>query len=407
MKEIMKPHVWVITCKVSVSRLMVLLGSGMSLKDVIGYLREQGRKYYATEKDQWLRLECLYRKRLWHQLTVVLLKFVQSPALSVGDRILKLYECFVSDFEYKINPMFLVEILIMAAPQMRNWQRATRLFERTIEKVKHNDEAFILCLTAMAGARMSAVDLVGAKSILDGAEAHLERMPAVTPVHARFYTTVCNYYQALGQPALYYKYALRFMACVDVEKLSADLRQQWAVPVVLAALVADDVYNFGHLLMNPILKDLQNEERQWLVDSVTIFYHGNIKDYDAVRDTSRSEADLTRHEKKLRKKLQLLCLMEMIYIRLELHESLTFEEIADDANLQLDEVEPLVMKALSYGLVRGTIDEVAREIHMTWVRPKILDVEQMYDSKDRLDSWCTYIRMMISKVEHKAQELLV
>lgn len=43
------------------------------------------------------------------------------------------------------------------------------------------------------------------------------------------------------------------------------------------------------------------------------------------------------------------------------------------------QVELLVMKALSVGLVRGSIDEVDKRVHMTWVQPRVLDLQQVRD----------------------------
>ena len=37
----------------------------------------------------------------------------------------------------------------------------------------------------------------------------------------------------------------------------------------------------------------------------------------------------------------------------------------------------LVMRALSLGLVKGTIDEVDESVHMTWVQPRVLNTEQV------------------------------
>lgn len=41
------------------------------------------------------------------------------------------------------------------------------------------------------------------------------------------------------------------------------------------------------------------------------------------------------------------------------------------------QVELLVMKALSVGLVKGSIDEVDERVHMTWVQPRVLDLQQV------------------------------
>lgn len=35
------------------------------------------------------------------------------------------------------------------------------------------------------------------------------------------------------------------------------------------------------------------------------------------------------------------------------------------------------MKALSAGLVKGSIDEVDKRVLMTWVQPRVLDLQQV------------------------------
>lgn len=37
------------------------------------------------------------------------------------------------------------------------------------------------------------------------------------------------------------------------------------------------------------------------------------------------------------------------------------------------------MKALSVGLIKGNIDEVDQKVQMTWVQPRVLDVQQVGD----------------------------
>ncbi|KAL0155825.1 hypothetical protein M9458_050088, partial [Cirrhinus mrigala] len=69
-------------------------------------------------------------------------------------------------------------------------------------------------------------------------------------------------------------------------------------------------------------------------------------------------------------------------------------------------VELLVMKALSVGLIKGSIDEVEKKVHMTWVQPRVLDVQQIKGMKDRLDFWCGDVKNMAMLVEHQAQDIL-
>lgn len=67
----------------------------------------------------------------------------------------------------------------------------------------------------------------------------------------------------------------------------------------------------------------------------------------------------------------------MTFTRPANHRQLTFEEIAKSAKISVNEVELLVMKALSAGLVKGSIDEVDKRVLMTWVQPRVLDLQQV------------------------------
>ena len=46
---------------------------------------------------------------------------------------------------------------------------------------------------------------------------------------------------------------------------------------------------------------------------------------------------------------------------------ITFEEISKETRLPLGDIEMLIMKALAQGLVKGSIDQVAQAVNMTWV----------------------------------------
>jgi 26S proteasome regulatory subunit N9 len=48
---------------------------------------------------------------------------------------------------------------------------------------------------------------------------------------------------------------------------------------------------------------------------------------------------------------------------------LHFKEISDATQVGLDEVEMLLMKAMSIGLLKGIIDEVDQTLRVTWVKP--------------------------------------
>jgi len=103
-----------------------LIGMGV---DVPAYLSEQQRKSSNELAEEWAALEALYNKKLWHQLTLRLSEFVKNPALSHGDDLVKLYQNFIVDFENRINPLALAEIVVVVSRQIKDANEALQFLE--------------------------------------------------------------------------------------------------------------------------------------------------------------------------------------------------------------------------------------------------------------------------------------
>ncbi|XP_035388149.1 26S proteasome non-ATPase regulatory subunit 13 [Electrophorus electricus] len=377
------------------------------MKDVVGYLRQQQSKSAAPETAaQWHKLEDLYSRKLWHQLTLKLTDFVQEPFFSKGDAIIQLYDNFISDFEHRINPLSLVEIILHVVRQMPDPNTAITFLEKTKEKVKANDESVILCKTTIGSLKLDIGDLPTTKKLIEEVEVLLNTLPGVTSVHGRFYDLSSKYYRIIGNHALYYRDALRYLGCVDDKVMPEAEQQERAFTLGLAGLLGEGVYNFGELLMHPVLESLRNTDKQWLIETLYAFNSGNVEKFQALKSVWGQQPDLAAQEPRLTQKIQLLCVMEMTFTRPANHRQLTFQEIAQSTKVPVNEVELLVMKALSVGLIKGSIDEVDQRVQMTWVQPRVLDLLQIKGMKDRLDFWCGDVKSMAVLVEQQAQDIL-
>uniref|UniRef100_A0A672FYI3 26S proteasome non-ATPase regulatory subunit 13 n=1 Tax=Salarias fasciatus TaxID=181472 RepID=A0A672FYI3_SALFA len=359
------------------------------MKDVSGYLKQQQSNSSTPEMAaEWHALEDLYNKRLWHQLTLKLTDFVKDPCFKTGDGLIQLYENFLSDFEHRINPLSLVEIILYVARQMSGKDKSKR--------------SVILCKTSIGSLKLEINDLPATKKIIEEVEEMLNNLPGVTSVHGRFYDLSSKYYRIIGNHASYYKDALRYLGCVDIKDLPETEKQERAFTLGLAGLLGEGVYNFGELLMHPVLESLRNTDKQWLIDTLYAFNGGNVEKFQGFKSAWGQQPDLAAHEAKLMQKIQLLCVMETPSPTLQL----TFTEIAQSAKIPVNEVELLVMKALSVGLIKGNIDEVDQKVQMTWVQPRVLDLQQIKGMKERLDFWCGDVKDMAMLVEQQAHDIL-
>lgn len=60
------------------------------------------------------------------------------------------------------------------------------------------------------------------QKLIEEVEEMLNNLSGVTSVHGRFYDLSSKYYRFVGNHALYYKDALRYLGCVDVKDLSGE-----------------------------------------------------------------------------------------------------------------------------------------------------------------------------------------
>ena len=68
----------------------------------------------------------------------------------------------------------------------------------------------------------------------------------------------------------------------------------------------------------------------------------------------------------LEQKVRIIAFLEMIFECEKDDRSIPFQKIADICKIEAQDVELLVMKAMSLNLIKGTIDEVDQVVHVDW-----------------------------------------
>ncbi|XP_041971223.1 26S proteasome non-ATPase regulatory subunit 13 [Aricia agestis] len=356
---------------------------------------------------EWEKLEELYNKKLWHQLTLKLQELVVKPSLQKDDNLIQLYNNFLTTFENKINPLSLVEIIAHVVKQYSNKKEAIAFLEKVETKVKMNDEALALCKVLQGQIYLEDLnDYDATEKIIEELENTLEDADGVTPVHGRFYKLASEYYRVRGPLARYYRAALRYVGCADGgQALDLPERRACALRLALAAVLAPSVYDLGELLAHPILESLQGTPDAWACELVKAVASGDIVAFEKIRSQVQNP-DLQRADNELRKKIAILCLMEMAFNRSSGQRRLTFAEIAAEARVPHDEVELLVMKALAEKLLRGHIDQVNETVTVSWVRARALGRAGAGQLARRLTDWCAAAHAAANLLQSRAPDLL-
>lgn len=297
------------------------------------------------------------------------------------------------------------EYMLMSGPDDN--ERLTFLTTLTsrVDKPASQD-AYVFALTQVASVRLRLEETAEARKDLDKCESILDTFDSVeNVVHASFYRTSARYYQIQVEFANYYRITLLYLACVEMGDLSPAERHRIAYDLSLAALVSDTIYNFGELLLHPILDSLTSTEHAWLRDLLFAFNRGDLQAFNILQSHLQSNALLAEHRTFLYQKISLSALTQLVFSRPPQDRSMTFATISEETKVALDEIEHLIMKALSLGLLRGSIDQVAEVAKISWVQPKVLDTQGIEGMRTRLKDWSSGVERLGNWIEGVGEDV--
>jgi 26S proteasome regulatory subunit N9 len=162
---------------------------------------------------------------------------------------------------------------------------------------------------------------------------------------------------------------------------------------------------------HPILAALDGTPHAWLRALLAAFQTGAIDAFNAVvaghRAAFESQPALVAASAAIKEKVALLAVMELAGRKPPAERTLGFDEVAAETRLPGDQVEWVLMRAFSLGLLRGSIDQVDRVAHVSYVRPRVLDAGQVAGLKGRVDEWRSKAHGMLLYLEDNSRELMM
>lgn len=376
--------------------------------------------------EQYQNLVELYQRKLWHQLTISTLEFVSTPATTLRttaegtNSYLALFDRVILPIDKKLNQLTLARIASAVAfsllddPPYKDGVAARAILENLLEKrdrlgpaaALHAEARLgLLGLTVLArggeslAAEPSVRVLEATKASIDGGRPVLaelaDRESEAAVVHSAFYETAMTYRKAVGPPEAYYREAIQYVAYTSLSDLSRDERYNLATDLSLAALTGEGVFNFGEVVTAPALQCLEGTDLYYLVELLSAGARGDVLGFQRVADTHsaaiRMQPSLVSRADAVKEKITLLALVNMIFERPSLERTLSFEDIAERVVVPLDQVEWVIMRALSLKLIKGTMDQVEQTVDVTWVMPRVLDNKQMSELATRFGEWAVKV----------------
>mmetsp|Transcript_7754 Transcript_7754/g.13622 ORF Transcript_7754/g.13622 Transcript_7754/m.13622 type:complete len:394 (+) Transcript_7754:151-1332(+) len=387
------------------------------------FLDDESAKY-PDLAERYQRFGDLFAQKLWHQLTEEVCETVLEPEFSRGRNLIDLYENFLVKCEAKLNQLRFVQMISVIARQYfpsrpvvkQEVEDAIAFVESIADKRgRLGEEAYLVARMAMAELFVQLAEessLKEARVIMDESQPLLQALEgsgAETVVKSSFFRVACEYYKVAGPADEYYKSCIQFLAYTPQETLEKSVQIRLAIDMSLAALIGETVFNYGEVLSQPIVNVLGGTKHDWLRQLLVVMAAGDIEQFSAIcvdnKDAINSEQVLVQNLETLRQKIALLCLMQVIFLRPPEDRSLELKDIARATKLEADQVEWLLMKAMSKGLIKGKIDQIDQVVHVSWLKPRVLDLPQLDTLKDKIKFWSESVDKTLVFVEEETPEL--
>lgn len=345
-----------------------------------------------------------FSQRLWHEISEKMLSLSSKSDISNDDHHL-FFSTFVQDVESRISPMVFALLTIDEAFRQDNISDSIKFLETNMSKIeKASKPSQILLKIAIAQKYIDSKDLEKAEELLKETEKFLRFSSNLEEIiFAYFYRTYANLSFRKGDQKEFYLNALQFLAYSGHLTLTNDEKIEWARRMGMAVLISKSIYNIAELVDSEIIKSLKNSNNLCIYKLIKALNGGKImklKDrLEKFKETIKNTIELSENIELIRTKGIVLALLELAFSKQKGERNLEFSEIAKACDISEERVEIIAMKAMSLGLIKGEIDEISKIFRISWVIPRVLNMDQIGLIKERIKSWKKNLESYVKNYE--------
>lgn len=244
-----------------------------------------------------------------------------------------------------------------------------------------------------------------------------------------YHRSYASFEKTMNRSSRFYKQAMLYLTYTPVHAIPLKEIPSLVYELIIAAVVSDDVYNLGELILHPMIQEFSSitkglkeeavdpllldefKEKAWLLEILVSLHEGDMDSFIRVANENQGKFESTplsspEAQISIKKKAITLALMDLAFKKNKNERNISFDEIAAHCKIGINDIELLVMRAINMNLIRGFIDQVSQTVEVTWVRPRVLDKTRMQLLKEKLDSWIFSAERLVSHLENVAPELI-
>ena len=366
---------------------------------------------HPSLKSLFDEIDSNLNQHLWYQLSENILTLSQNPELQQGNDLIEFYNGVVFFIEATLNPMkYLAYIQNMIFNYKDKMEEALQFVENIENKhkdFKGEQKISIKIIKGFCYFELNKMyELEDLLKIID-IDFH-GKYEIEASLYARFYKLSTLFYERKQDYDKFYNNAFQYLAYET--KIPDEEKLDLCYKMCSAMLIGEKLYNFEELIERDFFKLMKGSKYDWISNLILSFNSAKVDQFLSMLEQNKKNIEENEILKGkcdfLPIKIRIAALLELIFQKNKTERTLSFDEICKVCLTEEDKIEYISIKALSYGLIKGYIDQAERKLYVTWIQPKYLSVGKLEVLKDRINSWMDKAQKVLGDLKDNASVLL-
>ena len=362
------------------------------------------------------RAKNFYHQRLWHELTVAVTEAFKHPKiLSVA---IDFHEFVLVPSRPDMSPFAYCKLLYMTVFSLSDSSRGLELMDSAMASMvglgSLQGQHCVNCIKALL--LMSSQATADARRLLSNVQTFIGtlQLHEVEPILlALQFRGRIREYDLQRNFSKYYSSAfdfVRYCELAEMPLMQSEVREL-SYKTTVAALLSLDTYNFGRLLQfKPFTNELRSDaDFAWLLHGANLMNDGDVNGFTAFVHAHANQIaqipDLQSQLVFLHRKARIMALLYLIFYTPVSERRFTFQAVAQQCSMALEDVEPLLLTALALGVIDGKIDGLLGVIDVWKVVPRVLSHDEVRELAKQVSAWRDRVRDATKYVTELSKDL--
>ena len=366
---------------------------------------------HPSLKSLFDEIDSNMNQHLWYKLSENIITLSQSPELQQGKDLIEFYNGVVFFIEPTLNPMKYLQYVQNMLHNYKDRMDEALQFVENIEakhkNFKGEEKIAIKIIKGFCYFELNKMyELEDLLKIID-IDFH-GKYEIEASLYARFYKLSTLFYERKQDYDKFYNNAFQYLAYET--KIPDEEKLDLCYKMCSAMLIGEKLYNFEELIERDFFKLMKGSKYDWISNLILSFNSAKVDQFLSMLEQNKKNIEENEILKGkcdfLPIKIRIAALLELIFQKNKTERTLSFDEICKVCLTEEDKIEYISIKALSYGLIKGYIDQAERKLYVTWIQPKYLSVGKLEVLKDRINSWMDKAQKVLGDLKDNASVLL-